>query len=85
MGDTLSVTWKVGELPISSPSWQSNSTNYGIIAIGAGTQDSTLTIPGDHVLNGTVVQCVATGLVDGENYVNTTSDTLYIQGMIKCT
>ena len=53
-GDTLSVHWTVGELSISSPSWQSYSTNYTIIAEGVTTQDSTLTITGDSVLNGTV-------------------------------
>ncbi len=83
--DIVSVHWSVGGTSTSSPSWQSYSTNNDIVTDGAGTHNTTLTIPGDPSLNGTVVQCVASGLVDGEGYVNTTSDTLYIQGMIKCT
>ena len=83
--DIVSVHWTVGETTsTSSPSWKSYSTDNGIVADDAGTLDTTLTIPGDPALNGTVVQCVATGLVDGESYVNTDSDTLYIQGMKKC-
>ena len=64
---------------------QSYSTNNDIVADGAGIHNTTLTIPGDLVLNRTVVQCVATGIVDGEGYVNTDSDTLHMQGMTKCT
>ena len=81
--DTLSVHWIVNGTSTSSPSWQSYSTNYGIIAVDAGTQKSTLTIPGNPVLNGTVVQCFASGVADGKHYEYTTSDTLYIQGMKK--
>ena len=84
VSDFVSVHWTVGETSTSSPSWQSYSTNNGLVADGFGTLDTTLTIPGDPAQNVTVVQCVATGLVDGEGYVNTDSDTLYIQGMTKC-
>ena len=47
--DIVSVHWTVGGTSTSSPSWQSYSTNNDIVADGLGTQDTTLTIPGDPV------------------------------------
>ncbi len=48
--------------------------------------DGTLTIPGDttNTLNEVpayTVQCIASGIVDGIVYYNTSSHTLYIQGI----
>ena len=79
-GDTVSIQWSVNDVSSSSPSWQSYTNNTGITVIGAGTESSTLTIPGEPVLNETIVTCLALGDVNEEFYGNTTNDTLYIQG-----
>ena len=82
MNVLVSVTWTVnGNSSANIPVFQSYISSYGIVADGVGTQDTTLTIPGDPVLNGTVVQCNALGFVNNELYDETDSDTLYIQGM----
>ena len=72
------VTWTVNETSSADTMFFSS---YGIIADGLGTQDSTLTIPGNPSLNGTVVQCRALGYINNELYYEADSDTLYIQGM----
>ena len=75
------VTWTVNETSSANiPVFQSYISSYGIVADGVGTQDTTLTIPGDPVLNGTVVQCNALGKINSELYDEVDSDTLYIQG-----
>ena len=56
-------------------------SNYSIIYSGAGTQNTTLTIPGDPVLNGTVVHCNALGIINNELYDEADSDALYIQSI----
>ena len=75
------VTWTINETSSFNPVFQSYISSYGIVADGAGTSDTTLTIPGDLVLNGTVVQCNALGKINNELYNEADSDTLYIQGM----
>ena len=76
------ITWTVNETSsVDSMFWESYISSYGIVADGAGTSDSTLTIPGDPVLNGIVVQCCALGFINNELYNEVDSDTLYIQGM----
>ncbi len=75
------VTWTINETSSADSMFQSYISSYGIIADGVGTQDTTLTIPGDPVLNGTVVQCRAVGYINNELYDEADSDTLYIQGM----
>ena len=75
------VTWTVNETSSADSMFQSYISSYGIVVDGVGTQDTTLTIPGDPVLNGTVVQCNALGYINSELYDETDSDTLYIQGM----
>ena len=63
-------------------STDSSITDLGIITYGVGTQNSSLTIPGNPELNNTIVTCIAAGLVDTVVYVNTSNATLFIQGMI---
>ncbi len=76
------ITWTVnGNSSANGPVFQSYISSYGIVADGVGTQDTTLTIPGDPALNGTVVQCNALGKINNELYDEADSDTLYIQGM----
>ena len=69
--------WTVNEtISSASPMFQAYISSYGILYEGAGTQDTSLTIPGNNTaLNGTVVEC--------RDIVNNESDssTLYIQGM----
>ena len=77
----VSVTWTINEISSANiPAFQSYISSYGIVVDGNGTQNTTLTIPGDPVLNGTAVQCNALGSVN-ELYNETDSDTLYIQGI----
>ena len=59
-------------------STDSSITDLGIITYGVGTQNSSLTIPGNPELNNTIVTC---GLVDMMGYLNANSATLFIQGM----
>ena len=75
----LSIQWIVNE----SLSTHSSITDLGIITYGHGTQNSSLTIPGNPELNNTIVICIAFR-VDGFtlHIVNATNATLFIQGMI---
>ena len=77
------ITWTVNETSSANgPMFQSYISSYGIVADGLDTQDTTLTIPGDPALNGTVVQCRAVGVItNDELYNEADSDTLYIQGV----
>ena len=75
------ITWTVNETSSADSMFPSYISSYGIVADGAGTQDTTLTIPGDPVLNGTVVQCRAQWYINMEVYDKTYNETVYIQGM----
>ena len=75
------VTWTINETSSADPVFQSYISHYGIVADRVDTQDTTLTIPGDSALNGTVVQCRAFGVINNKLYNEVDSDTLYIQGM----
>ena len=72
----MTVTWLVNE----TTSNDNNITQLGIITIGAGSPNSSLTIPGYPQYNNTVVTCNAAGLVNGNGYVNFSQSTLRIQG-----
>ena len=75
------VTWTVNETSSADQVFDSYISSYGIVVDGVGKQDTTVTIPGDPVLNGTVVQCRALGFINNEVYNEVDSDTLYIQGI----
>ena len=75
------ITWTINETSSFNPVFQSYISSYGIVYSGVGTQNTTLTIPGEPVLNGTVVQCNALGKINNELYDEVDSDTLYIQGI----
>ncbi len=85
--DTI-VRWKVNNISLLlSPDSPLFIITTGITLTGTST-DSILTIPGDttNTLNDVpayTVQCIANGkmMVDGIVYYNTSSHTLYIQGM----
>ena len=76
----VSIQWIVDEVT----STDSSITNLGIITYGAGTQNTSLTIPGNPELNNTIVICIASGRVDMMDYHNSHEATLFIQGIITC-
>ena len=76
------VAWTINGVISTDPMFQSYISNYSILYEGAGTLDSTLTVPGDTALNGTVVECRALGFINSELYNEAESSTLYIQGMV---
>ena len=71
-----------------SISWFVNGTGSGnnkiiqlnIVTNGAGSHNSSLTIPGYLQYNNTVVRCNAFGTVNGKSYVNFNKSVLRIQG-----
>ena len=73
----VTIQWIVN----GNSSTDSSITRLGIITYGAATQNSSLTIQGNPELNNTIVICIASGLVDMMGYLNTSSATLFIQGM----
>ena len=77
--EELSIQWIVNE----SLSTHSSITDLGIVTYGHGTQNSSLTIPGNPELNNTIVICSAFR-VEGVtlHIVNATNATLFIQGMV---
>ena len=81
MDVVVPVTWTINGTDSYDPVFQSYISSYGIVVDGVGSQDTTLTIPGDPVLNGTVVQCSAVQFINNELYNKADNDTLYIQGM----
>ena len=72
----VTVTWLVN----GTTSDNDNITQLGIVTIGAGLQQSNLTIPGYPHLNNTVVTCFAAGFVNDSLYNNFNISTLRIQG-----
>ena len=79
--DSVSILWRVNEISSTSGSaWQSYITSTGITVTGVGTPNTTLTIPGEPVLNETTVTCIALGSVNDELYGDSDGAILYIQG-----
>ena len=72
----MTITWLVNE----TSSNDDNITQLGIVTIGAGSPNSSLTIPGYPQYNNTIVTCNAAGFVKGSGYVNFSESTLRIQG-----
>ena len=72
----MTVTWLVNE----TGSNDNNIIKLGIVTNGAGSSNSSLTIPGYPQYNNTVVRCDAYGSVIG--YTNFSESTLRIQGNI---
>ena len=76
--NAVSIQWNVN----GTTSTDSSITDLGIITYGTATQNSSLSIPENPELNNTIVTCIASGLVDMMGYFNTSSATLFIQGII---
>ena len=72
----MGITWNVNGIASNN----NDVIQLGIITNGAGSSNSSLTIPGYPQYNNTVVRCVAAGFVDGNNYRNFDNATLRIQG-----
>ena len=75
----LTIQWIVNE----SLSTRTSIIDLGIVTYGAGTHNSSLTIPGNPELNNTIVTCIAFEFEDSTQHaVNTSSSTLFMQGMV---
>ena len=74
----MSVTWLIN----GTGSTNNEIIQLGIVTNGAGSSNSSLTIPGYPQYNNTVVGCNAAGFVNGNSYVNFSESTLTIQGKI---
>ena len=72
----VTVTWIVN----GTRSTDNNITQLGIVTNGAGSHNSSLIIPGYPQYNNTVVRCVKSGLVNGNNYIKSHKAFLKIQG-----
>ena len=72
----MTVTWLVN----GTGSGHNDIIELDIVTSGAGSSNSSLTIPGYPQYNNTVVRCIAFGSVDGNNYFNFSESTLRIQG-----
>ena len=73
----VSIQWNVND----TISTLSSIINLGIITYGAATEKSSLAIPGNPELNNTIVTCIASGLIDSMNYINSSEAILFIQGI----
>ena len=83
--DTVAIQWQINSISSSNYGLFKSYTNIiGIEDHGIGTQNSSVIIPGNNTsLNGTIISCIATGLVKDERlYANRSSSTLYIQGNV---
>ena len=72
----LSIIWLVN----GTASNNSDIIQLGIVTIGAGSSDSSLTIPGYPQYNNTVVRCVAFEFVNGSKDFAAIETTLRLQG-----
>ena len=72
----MTVTWNIN----GTGSTNNEIIQLGIVTNGAGSPNSSLTIPGYPQYNNTVVRCNAFGSVDGSNYFNFSESILRIQG-----
>ena len=72
----VGITWFVNE----TLSTNNTIVQLGIVTNGAGSPNSSLTIPGYPQYNNTIVRCFAAGFVDGSHYTNFSDSILRIQG-----
>ena len=72
----MGINWHVN----GTGSGNNDIINLGIVTSGAGSSNSSLTIPGNPQYNNTVVRCSAAGIVNGNSYFNLDESTLRIQG-----
>ena len=75
----VSIIWYVN----GTASKDNSIIQLGIVTIGAGSSNSSLTIPGYPQYNNTVVRCNAFGSVGENIYFNFSVSTLRIQGTIE--
>ena len=77
----VGITWLVN----GTGSADNKIIKLGIVTNGAGSHNSSLTIPGDSQYNNTIVRCNAFGIVNGNSYFNYNQATLKIQGVLVST
>ena len=72
----VTIAWLVNRKALTDK----DIIQLGIFISGAGSSNSSLTIPGYPQYNNTIVTCNAFGVVNDTNYINTSESTLRIQG-----
>ena len=73
----VSIIWNINKTVSNDIS----NIQLDIVTIGAGSANSSLTIPGYPQYNNTIVRCFASGFIDGNTtYINFSESTLRIQG-----
>ena len=72
----MGIIWHVN----GTASSHNDIIQLGIVTNGAGSPNSSLTMPGYPQYNNTVLRCIASGFVDGSLYNNFSESTLRIQG-----
>ena len=72
----MSITWTVN----GTISTNNDIIQLGIVTNGAGSSNSSLTIPAYPQYNNTVVTCFAAGFINGSHHTNFTDSILRIQG-----
>ena len=72
----VAIQWNVNGIT------STESPDHTIMTSGVDTQNSTLTIPGNPELNNTIVTCIASGLVDGMQYINSSEAILYMLNVV---
>ena len=72
----MGITWNVN----GTSSGHNDIIQLGIVTNGAGSSNSSLTIPGYPQYNNTVVRCNVFGSVNGNSYYNSSESTLRIPG-----
>ena len=73
----VSIVWFVN----GTGSADKDIIQLDIVTSGAGSSNSSLTIPGYPQYNNTIVACSGFGTVEGNNYVRFSEVTLKIQGI----
>ena len=72
----MSTTWLVN----GTDSANSKIIQLNVVTNGAGSSNSSLTIPGYPQYNNTIVTCNAFGFVNGNSYFKSSESILRIQG-----
>lgn len=81
--DAVAIQWRVNGIISTNLNslFQSYAYNASIEVQGIGTENTTLTIPGyPKQNNGTIIECILSGIAYGGAYSDIKSGVLYIQG-----
>ena len=78
--ESVFINWLVNGISSTSV----NVTDLEIVTTVLSTSNSILSIPGNETLvndSGIIVTCIASGLVNGGQYFNTSTAILYVKGL----